>query len=150
MGECMIKEKKKIVRIAGTDINGSLPIERGLRKIKGISFAFAHAIRIALNKPRETKINELSKEEIKKIESMELNIPSYLLNRRRDIATGNDTHLISAKVDFVKREDIERLKRIKCYRGVRHGLGLPVRGQRTRSTFRKGRAIGVSKKKQER
>ncbi len=147
MGERM-SEKKKIVRIAGTDIDASLPLERGLRKIKGVSFMLAHAIRMALNKPKNATIGDLTKEEIKKIENMELEIPTWLKNRRRDIVTGKDLHIIGAKVDFVKREDIERLKRIRCYRGIRHQLGLPVRGQRTRSSFRKGRTIGVSKKKE--
>ena len=44
--------------------------------------------------------------------------------------------------------DIDKLKKIRCYRGVRHMQGLPVRGQRTRSSFRKsGKTVGVSREK---
>jgi small subunit ribosomal protein S13 len=42
--------------------------------------------------------------------------------------------------------DIKNLRKMKCYRGVRHSLGLPVRGQKTRSNFRKGKTVGVRKK----
>jgi len=43
--------------------------------------------------------------------------------------------------------DIERLIKMKAYRGVRHARGKKVRGQRTRSTGRKGRTVGVVRRK---
>ncbi|GAG60554.1 unnamed protein product, partial [marine sediment metagenome] len=46
----------------------------------------------------------------------------------------------------VKR-DIERMRRLRSWKGYRHGFGLKVRGQRTRSTGRKGLVVGVIRKK---
>lgn len=73
--------------------------------------------------------------------------PSWLLNRRKDVETGENSHLSGVALDLKKREDINRLRKIKSYKGFRHELGLPVRGQRTRSSFRRNKTVGVSKKK---
>ena len=71
------------------------------------------------------------------------------MNRRRDYDTGEDKHLLIGTLQFSKDNDIKRLKKIKALRGMRHQKGLPVRGQRTKSNFRrnKGKVIGVKKKK---
>jgi len=45
------------------------------------------------------------------------------------------------------REDLERLKKVRAHRGIRHHCGLRVRGQRTKSTGRRGATVGVIKKK---
>ncbi|EPB75796.1 putative ribosomal protein S13p/S18e [Ancylostoma ceylanicum] len=55
--------------------------------------------------------------------------------------------LLSTAVDNKLREDLERLKKIRLHRGLRHYWGLRVRGQHTKTTGRKGRTVGVSKKK---
>jgi len=72
-----------------------------------------------------------------------------MLNRRKDYETGEDKHLLSSDLAFTKDNDIKMLKKIKSYKGMRHAFGLPVRGQRTRSNFRrnKGKVTGVQKKK---
>ena len=55
--------------------------------------------------------------------------------------------MLTNDLDIQKEFDIKRLKKIKSYRGLRHAQGLPVRGQRTRSHFRKkGGAVSVRKK----
>lgn len=56
--------------------------------------------------------------------------------------------MVGAELIYFVKEDIEREKRIKSWRGVRHALGLKVRGQRTRTTGRLGVTVGVRKKKQ--
>jgi len=97
-----------------------------------------------------TKTNEISQDQIKQIESLikePKGIESYLLNRRNDYDTGADKHLSTTDIKFRKDFDIKRLQKIKSYRGLRHAVGLPVRGQRTKGHFRKGKAVGVSKKK---
>jgi len=68
------------------------------------------------------------------------------VNRRKDLESGTDIHLSGQDVDIGRRFDIQRLVDAKTYKGVRHMLGLPVRGQRTRSSFRKGRVVGVVRK----
>lgn len=50
-------------------------------------------------------------------------------------------------LDNKLREDLERLKKIRAHRGLRHYWGVRVRGQHTKTTGRRGRTVGVSKKK---
>ena len=143
---------KQIARIANTDVNGALPVHHSLTKIQGISFSFSNAICNILNIDKKTKIGDLSQEEIKKVEDVinfpsKYNLPSWLLNRRKDYETGNDLHFITSKLKFEKDNDIKIMKKVKTYRGMRHAYGLPVRGQRTRSNFRRGASLGVQKKK---
>ena len=71
-----------------------------------------------------------------------------MVNHRKEYESGEDKHLITGTLNFTKDNDLKRLKKIKCLRGARHQKGLPVRGQRTRSNFRKskGKVVGVKKK----
>lgn len=148
--------EKKIIRMFGTDLDGSLRVDRALMKIKGISFSFAQAVRRALSIPSDKKLQELSEDELKKVEECirdpsKFGIPSYLYNRRKDLETGKDLHLVSSELEMRKKLDIEFLKSIKCYRGIRHMYGFKLRGQRTRSRGahfygRIGPVVGVSKK----
>jgi|SRR3989344_6226088 len=140
---------KGILRIANSDINGSKTIYHGLTKIKGISFMFSNAICNNLNLDKFRKIGTLNEQEVKAIESLikdPSSLPKWLLNRRKDYDTGKDLHLVSAQLNLSKEFDIKRLKKLKSYRGIRHALGQPVRGQRTRSHFRTGISVGVQRK----
>jgi small subunit ribosomal protein S18e len=78
---------------------------------------------------------------------IDYNIPKWFLNRQRDIREGTWGQLISNALDTKLREDLERMKKIRCHRGLRHFWGLKVRGQKTKSTGRTGRTLGVTKKK---
>lgn len=147
-------KKKEIgegfIRILDTDIPIDKSVYIGLTKIKGISFSLSNAICNYLGIDKSKKLKDLSEEEIKKlndIPSIISHLPLWLYNRRRDRETNESFHLFSTKLDLTKEFDIRRLKKIKCYRGIRHSLGLPVRGQRTKSHFRKGMAVGVQKAK---
>ncbi|MEM4152979.1 MAG: 30S ribosomal protein S13 [Candidatus Pacearchaeota archaeon] len=144
------KEKEEIIRIASTDIPARLSVYAGLTKIKGISWSFSSAICNVLDIDKRKKISDLTEAEIEKINFLIKNpssLPPWILNRRKDIETGQDRHLITAELDLQREFDIRRMKKIKCYKGIRHALGQPVRGQRTRSHFRKGQSIGVTRKK---
>ncbi|MEK6893452.1 MAG: 30S ribosomal protein S13 [Nanoarchaeota archaeon] len=144
------KEPETLVRIMGCDIPGSKNIYSGLTRIKGISWAISNAVCLKLNFPRTKKITALNKEEIVKIEKFlkELPLPDFLKNRRKDIENGETKHYFGSDLDIKREFDIKRLKEIKSYRGIRHAAKLPVRGQRTRSHFRKkGIAMGVKRKK---
>ncbi len=74
-------------------------------------------------------------------------IPDYFLNRQKDFKDGKYTQLIANQLDFKKREDLDRLRKMRSHRGMRHYFGLRVRGQHTKTTGRRGRTVGVSKKK---
>jgi small subunit ribosomal protein S13 len=147
------KNEDKLVRILAKDIEGKLKIYVGLTKIKGISWAFSNTICKKLNLDKNRKIGSLSKEEIDKINDFvkNPNVSSYLLNRRNDFETGKDKQLVGNDLEMQKDADVSRLKKIKSYRGQRHSLGLPMRGQRTRSHFRrnKKKSVGIKKKGKE-
>jgi len=140
-----------IVRILSTDIPGHKNICYGITRIKGISYSFANALCSVLKIDKKRKISSLSEEEIKAVTEFikNPNLPSFLLNRRKDLETGLDKHNSSVDLEMCTEGDIKRLKKIRSYRGLRHALGLPTRGQRTKAHFRKvGKAIGVMKTKQ--
>ncbi|MBI3334235.1 30S ribosomal protein S13 [Candidatus Pacearchaeota archaeon] len=141
-------EHETLVRIFGYDIPGSKQVYVGLTRIKGISWSIANAACILLKLPRSKKIVELSKDEIKKIEDFltKLPVPDFMKNRRKDIETGETSHVYGSTLDMRREFDVKRLKEMKSYKGIRHALRLPVRGQRTRSHFRtKSQASGKRK-----
>jgi len=143
------EESSKIIRIMQTDIPGERPIYVGLARIKGISWSFSIAMCNKLGLDKSRTIESLSSEEIKKIEEFakKPDLPAFLLNRRRDLESAENMHLLGSDLDLRKDFDIKRLKKIRSYKGLRHALGQPVRGQRTRSHFRKkGKSVGVLKK----
>jgi len=122
----------------------------GLAQIKGVGYMFANSIINSLKINSELRIGNLSNEQVKSIENIiqnpsSSNFPSWFLNRRKDIETGEDKHLITSDIDFTVRNDVEREKATGSWRGYRHMFGLKVRGQRTRCTGRKGGAVGVAK-----
>ena len=148
----MEEKVKYIVRVESTDLEGNKPILHALNKIKGVSYTMANAICKILNLDKTKKTGLLSENEIKQIEDVlkeptKHNIPSWLLNRQKDYDSGEDLHLTSSTLKLRKEFDIKRLRKIKSYRGFRHGAGLPSRGQRTKSNFRKGKSVGVKRKK---
>ncbi len=147
----MPDEFKYIVRIANTDLDGNKSVGYALKKIKGIGNRMAALMADRANIDRTAKVGNLDDEKIEKLKetvsSIEEWTPSWMLNRQKDLMSGKDEHLIGIEIDMRRREDINLLKKIHSYRGIRHGQGLSVRGQRTRSNKRKGLAVGVSKKK---
>jgi len=122
----------------------------GLTQIRGVGYMFANTILNLLKINPDQRIGYLSSEQVKSIESIiknpsASNFPSWFLNRRKDVETGEDKHLITSDIAFTVRNDIEREKTSGSWRGIRHMFGLKVRGQRTRCTGRKGGAVGVAK-----
>ena len=143
---------KSIIRILGADISGEASIYPGLTRIKGVSWSFSNALCTFLGIDKKRKISSLNASEIEKISSFmkkPVGLKDFLLNRRRDIETGEDKHLITSDLELQRDFDIRRMKQTRSYKGWRHALGQPVRGQRTRSHFRKGRSIGVQRAKKQ-
>ncbi len=143
---------KYIVRIAGVDIDGRLKLPYGIALVKGIGYTTALAIIRMLGLDPDKRVGFLTAEEIRKLDEVlkditKLGLPAWLYNRRKDYETGNDMHLIGHDLIFYARRDIEREMKIGSWRGIRHRLGLKVRGQRTRTTGRLGMTVGVTKKK---
>jgi len=137
---------KYLVRIANTDLDGNKQIMYALTKIKGIGYSFASATCVAANVNKTKKAGYLNEEEVRRLDDAIKNasklLPAWMLNRRKDFDDGTDKHFLTGELDFFRETDIRRMKKIKCYKGVRHILGMPVRGQRTRSNFRKNKGKG--------
>lgn len=144
---------KYIVRISNTDIDGEKNVVYGLKSIKGINVQMATLIADKTGIDRYGKIGDLKESQIGKIQetinNLKSSAPNWMLNRRRDYDTGEDVHLIGSEIDMRLRDEINIMKKIRSYRGIRHERGLPVRGQRTRANSRKGLALGVSKKREQ-
>jgi len=144
------QEYRHIVRIVGNDIPGERKSIVGLTQIKGIGYNFATAILDTLKINSNSNIGNLSDANIEAIEKLILdpiggNFPTWFLNRNKDIETGANLHLLTSDIPFTLRNDIERERITASWRGYRHLSGLKVRGQRTRTSGRKGGAVGVAK-----
>ncbi len=143
-------EIKHIVRIANTDLEGKKSVQYSLTGIKGINRRIARIISDRSNVDPTATIGYLDDEKIdslkKTIEEIKSILPTWMLNRRKDLMTGDDKHILATDILLTKIEDLNTLKKTRSYRGVRHERGHKVRGQRTRSTGRKGLTVGVKRK----
>jgi len=144
------KEFEHIVRIVGNDIFGEKKAIVGLTQIRGVGYIFAKAILDSLQIDSNTNIGFLNEQQVQSIEKIienpiSANFPAWFLNRRKDLESGKNLHLITSDIALTVRNDIEREKTTNSWRGIRHMFGLKVRGQRTRTTGRKGGAVGVKK-----
>lgn len=144
------QEFRHIVRIAGKDVAGTKKTIIGISQIKGVGHSFAKSLLDILKINPNSNVGFLTESQVEEIEKAmrnpaSVNMPSWFLNRRKDIDSGTDLHLITSDIDFNVRNDIEREKGMNSWRGFRHTYGLKVRGQRTRTTGRKGGAVGVRK-----
>jgi len=142
---------KFIVRMANTDIDGEKRVIDGVTSIKGLSYRLSHIIVNQLGVPHDKFMGDLTDDEVKKlmglIEDLPSSMPAWMLNRQRDLETGEDTHAISTDLEMTNREDINLLRKMRSYRGIRHETGQKVRGQKSRSNGRTGATVGVSRKK---
>jgi small subunit ribosomal protein S13 len=147
----MSKEFRHILRVSGTDVDGTKKLVYGLTKIRGVGPSFAAAVVRASELRPEMRMGDLTEGEVQKLEDVmrdpaKYGLPPRLLNRRKGFESGRDSHLIGADLVLSVKTDIDFMRDIRSWKGVRHTLGLKVRGQRTRTTGRKGRAVGVAKK----
>ncbi len=142
-------EIRHIVRIADTDIDGNRSIQYGLTSIKGINRRVAKIVSLNSGLDPIATIGYLNDADIDKLKSSVDNIstvlPTWMMNKQNNILTGEDRQLLGMDVLLSKNEDINLMKKARSYKGLRHERGLRVRGQRTRSTGRKGRTVGVTR-----
>ncbi|CAL4918606.1 unnamed protein product [Urochloa decumbens] len=122
--------RTKCVRIGGVEIPNHKRVEYSLQYIHGIGQSRSRQILSVLN--FDNKITkDLSEEEV--------------IALRKEVAK----YMIGGDLKRFNHVAIERLKDISCYRGIRHNLELPVRGQRTKTNCRtlKGKRVSAAKKK---
>jgi len=141
---------KFIVRLAETDLNGERSIMLALSDIRGIGMRTAALVADHTSLPRKMPIGDCTDEQIEKLGAALAALPEYIpvwmLNRQNDIDSGADVQVFGPELGLNVREDINLMKKIRCYKGIRHETGQKVRGQRTKSNGRTGLTVGVTKK----
>ncbi|TAL55721.1 MAG: 30S ribosomal protein S13 [Nanoarchaeota archaeon] len=148
------KDFRYLVRVHNTDLDGQKPIYKALCKIRGISFSMSNAICASSGVEKTERTGTLNESQIQKLDNTIKNIseliPEWMLNRRKDSIDGVSRHVYMGDLQYSQEQDIRMMKKIRSYKGVRHSIGQPVRGQRTRSNFRrnKGKGPGVIRSKQ--
>ncbi|MFH0712210.1 MAG: 30S ribosomal protein S13 [archaeon] len=148
------KEKDDVilVRVLGRDIRGDIKLSSALTKIKGISWMFSNAVCKILDMDKNKRIQDFDKKELARIEEFmkSPDVPGFLKNRRKDFDDGKDRHISGVDLKLRTEFDVKRLRKIRSYRGGRHAVNLPVRGQKTRSHFRHNRKPSVASAKKNR
>ncbi|XP_037519246.1 40S ribosomal protein S18 isoform X1 [Rhipicephalus sanguineus] len=161
---CFVKREKEIMslvipdkfqhilRVLNTNIDGRRKVMFALTAIKGVGRRFSNMVCKKADVDLNKRAGELTDEEVEKLITIMSNprqykIPDWFLNRQKDIKDGKYSQVTSNALENKLREDLERLKKIRAHRGLRHFWGLRVRGQHTKTTGRRGRTVGVSKKK---
>ena len=142
---------KYIIRIANTDVSGEERLAVALTSIRGVGHRISKTVIIQLGlNPNEMagKLTDKNVDDIEEaITKLNENVPNWLLNRQKDYDSGKDIHSVSVDLKMIHDDDLNRMKKVKSYKGIRHASGHKVRGQRTYSNGRKGLALGVSRKK---
>jgi len=144
--------EKVFFRKLRSQVDGNAKIEYGLTQIRGVGRRFAQAVvRVAKIDP-DSRIGAIPEKDLNRIEEIIIDpitngIPAWMVNRKKDLVTGENLHIIGNRLELSVRRDIDRMKRIRSYKGVRHHRGLKVRGQKTKSTGRHGLVVGVIRSK---
>ncbi|RDX70594.1 40S ribosomal protein S18, partial [Mucuna pruriens] len=145
------EEFQHILRVLNTNVDGKQKIMFALTSIKGIGRRFANIVCKKADVDMNKRAGELSAAELDNLMTVVANprqfkIPDWFLNRKKDYKDGKYSQVVSNALDMKLRDDLERLKKIRNHRGLRHYWGLRVRGQHTKTTGRRGKTVGVSKK----
>jgi small subunit ribosomal protein S13 len=145
------QEYRYILRIMGTDVTGTLKTSYAVAQVKGLSSALSNAILRKAGVNPDLRVGYITESDLTKIEDVirdpvKYGIPGWMFNRRKDTDSGKDNHILSADLALKIKTDIDGAKEIRSWRGYRHAYSLKVRGQRTKTTGRAGKALGVKKK----
>merc|ERR1712061_23130 len=133
-----------ILRMCNTNVDGRQKVMYALTAIRGIGRRISNIICKKCDIDLNKRAGELTTDEVNKIVAvisnpLQFKIPSYMLNSQKDVKF----------LDQALREDLERMKRVRLHRGLRHCWGIRVRGQHTKATGRHRAMadIGGGKKK---
>ncbi len=145
------EEIRYFVRVGTTDLDGTKSVRVALTGIKGVGRHTSSVISRMAKVDEYASLGRLDEDSVNRlrtaVEQYSSKIPSWMANRPKDVYTGEAKHLLGPDVGLAKDEDVNLMRKIRCYRGIRHETGQKVRGQRTKSTGRTGKTVGVSKKK---
>lgn len=146
----MSREFNYIVRLHGTNIDGTKMVPYALTEVKGVGVRLARAIVKQLGLDATERLGSLGDADVKRLETaiddpVSIGLPIWMLNRQKDPMTGDDLHLLASDLDLRIKDDIDLMRETRSWKGERHSRGLKVRGQRTKTTGRTGRSVGVSR-----
>ncbi|CAH8549693.1 unnamed protein product [Schistosoma rodhaini] len=127
--DLMLPEKfQHILRVMNTNIDGQLKIMYAITSIKGVGRRYANVVCKKADIDLNKRAGELTEDEVEKLVTVMSNprqykIPDWFLNRQKDVDDGKHSQLMSGALETKLREDLERLKRIRSHRGIRHYWG---------------------------
>ncbi len=138
------------MRISNTDLDGTRPTALALTGVRGVGLRLAEVACRLANVNAAEMIGNLPEPTVEGIETtlgqLSTKVPSWMVNHPREPIAGEFPHFIGPDLETRRRDDINQMRMVRSYRGVRHERGQKVRGQRTRSNGRTGMAAGVLKK----
>jgi len=144
------EEIRYFVRVGTTDLDGTKSVRVALTGIKGVGRHTSSVISRMANVDEHAQLGRMDEASVDRlrvaVEQYVTKIPKWMANRPKDVYTGETRHLLGADVQLTKDEDVNLMRKIRCYRGIRHETGQKVRGQRTKSTGRTGSTVGVKRK----
>eukprot|EP00339_Tiarina_fusa_P024124 CAMPEP_0117041652 /NCGR_PEP_ID=MMETSP0472-20121206/29067_1 /TAXON_ID=693140 ORGANISM="Tiarina fusus, Strain LIS" /NCGR_SAMPLE_ID=MMETSP0472 /ASSEMBLY_ACC=CAM_ASM_000603 /LENGTH=158 /DNA_ID=CAMNT_0004752705 /DNA_START=8 /DNA_END=484 /DNA_ORIENTATION=+ len=138
----------ELLRVLNTNVDGKRAVPYALTAITGIGRRFAFMICKKAGVDVRKKAGELNKEEVESLTAVldnprTFDIPDWFLNRQRDFTTGKTTQLAANGLSTAMREDLERMKKMRLHRGLRHFWGLKANGQKTKTSGRGGHYISM-------
>ncbi|HII97732.1 MAG TPA: 30S ribosomal protein S13 [Methanoregula sp.] len=141
---------KYFVRVGTTDLDGTKSVRVALTGIKGVGRHTSSVLTRMANVDEYALLGRIDDASVDRlrvaVEQYASKIPSWMANRPKDVYTGETKHLLGPDVALTKDEDVNLMRKIRCYRGIRHETGQKCRGQRTKSTGRTGSTVGVKRK----
>ncbi len=141
---------KYFVRVGTTDLDGTKSVRVALTGIKGVGRHTSTVISRMAKVDEYAALGRLDEDSVNRIrtavEQYITKIPTWMANRPKDVYTGETKHLLGTDLTLINDEDVNLMRKIRCYRGIRHETGQKVRGQRTKSTGRTGTTVGVKRK----
>ncbi|ETV71057.1 hypothetical protein H257_13479 [Aphanomyces astaci] len=137
-----------ILRILNTNVDGRRKAWVALTAVQGIGRRFAIMICKKAEVDITKRAGELTNDEIERLVAIiqnptQFKIPTWFLNRQKDFKTGKSSQAVANILHTKLRDDLERLKKVRIHRGLRHWWGLRVRGQHTCTTGRRGARSAV-------
>ena len=145
------QEIKYFVRVENTDLDGTKSVQVALTGLAGIGMHTSVSIAQMAGVDPLATLGLLEEDVVDRIREAVSGycekVPSWMLNRQKDVYTGEAKQLLGSDLRMAVDDDVNRMRKIRCYRGIRHETHQKVRGQRTKSTGRHGATVGVSRKK---
>jgi len=145
------EEIKYFVRIRNTDLDGTKAVHIALTGIKGIGPHTSRTITALADVDLRAVLGKLDDGSVERlanaVDTYTEQVPDWMINRPKDVYTGEGRHLLGTDLSMTNDDDVNRMRKMRSYRGIRHETGQKVRGQRTKSTGRTGTTVGVKRKK---